>query len=106
MPREGDRRMHMPADEIDRQTNESPDVLEQQRSDARLYGRIAAISLAVLALAGVGYLVYRRVKRPSLAKRLRLRVLDSLHDLPTDMLRDLPTDLPSRLKERISQVHV
>jgi hypothetical protein len=90
--------MRTPADEIDRQTNESPDVLEQQGSDARLYGRIAAISLAVLALAGVGYLVYRRVNRPSLAKRLRLRVLDSLHDLPTD--------LPSRLKERFPQVNV
>jgi hypothetical protein len=97
--------MRMPADEIDRQIDETPDdvdqnldILEQRESDARLYGRIAAISLAVLALAGAGYLVYRRVKRPSLAKRLRLKVLDSM--------RDLPTELPSRLKERIPQVNV
>ena len=91
---------------IDRQINETRDNLEEsvegfeQRapSDARLYGRIALISVAVLVLAGAGYLVYRRAKRPTLATRLRTRFMDSL--------RDLPPELQSRLKKQIPRFKV
>ena len=92
--------------QIDRQTNGTRDNIEEgvegfeQRaaSDRRLYGRIAVISVAVLALAGVGYLVYRRVRRPTLTKRLRTRFMDSL--------RDLPPELQSRLKKQIPRFKV
>ena len=92
--------------QIERQMNETPDdevqdfgSLEQRAaSDARPYGRIAIISLAALALAGAGYLVYRRINRPALAKRLRTRVMDSI--------RDLPPELQSRLKKEIPRVKV
>jgi hypothetical protein len=98
--------MRKSVDEIDRQPNETDDDIEQDfgslehraGSDARPYGRIALISVAILALAGAGYLVYRRVRRPALAKRLRARVLDSI--------RDLPPELQSRLKKQIPRVKV
>jgi hypothetical protein len=98
--------MRKSPDEIDRLTNETRDKGEddfegfEQRvpSDAQMYGRIAMISLAVVALAGAGYLVYRRVRRPTLARRLRTRVLDSI--------RDLPPELQSRLKKQIPRVKV
>jgi hypothetical protein len=112
MPREGEPRKRMPADELDRQIGESPENvdqnlnrLEQEASDARMYVRIAAIGLAVLVLAGAGYLVYRRVKRPPLANRLRSRLLESLRDLPSELPSRL-SDLPSRWKERIPRVSV
>jgi hypothetical protein len=96
--------MRISPDEIDRQIIETRDNIEQdvegfeQRgpTDRRMYVRIAVISVAVLVLAGAGYLVYRRVKRPTLAKLLRTRVMDSL--------RDLPPELPSGLRKRIPRV--
>lgn len=95
--------MRQSANEIDRQISETREneiqdfgTLEQRAaSDARPYGRIAVISLAVLAVAGAGYLVYRRVRRPTLARRLRARVVDSIHDLPPE--------LRSRLKKQIAR---
>jgi hypothetical protein len=102
--------MRMSPDEIDRridpQINATRDNMEEglegfeQRaaSDARLYGRIALVSVAVLVLAGAGYLVYRRVKRPNVAKRLRTRFMESL--------RDLPPELQSRLKKQIPRFKV
>lgn len=98
--------MRISPDDIDRQTNEKRDNVEgdsegfEQRvpSDARMYGRIAMISLAIVVLAGAGYLVYRRVRRPTLAKRIRARLLDPLLDLPPEM--------QSRLKKQIPRVKV
>jgi hypothetical protein len=96
--------MRISPHEIDRQIIETRDDIEQDfgslehqaASDARPYGRIAVISVAVLALAGAGYLVYRRVRRPTLATRLRTRFLDPI--------RDMPPELQSRLKEQIPRV--
>ena len=92
--------------EVERQISETHDSSEEQvegfelraGSDSSMYGRVAVISLAVLALAGAGYLVYRRVKRPALARRLRTRVLGSIHDLSPE--------LRSGLRKRIAQVKV
>jgi hypothetical protein len=106
MPREGGEKMRTTPDELERQTNEMRDNVEDNfegferrvPSDVQLYGRIAVISLAVVVLAGAGYLVYRRVRRPTLAKRLRARVLDSM--------RDVPPELRSRLKKQIPRVKV
>ena len=90
--------------EIEIQISEAHDNTEEElegfelrsASDSWRYGRVAVISFAVVALAGAGYLVYRRVKRPTLAKRLRLRVLDSI--------RELPPELRSRLRRKIPRV--
>jgi len=98
--------MRKSPDEIDRQIDETRDDTEQDfgnlerqaGSGARPYGRIALITVAILALAGAGYLVYKRVRRPTLAKRLRARVLDSI--------RELPPELQSRLKKQIPRVKV
>jgi hypothetical protein len=97
--------MRLSADEIDRQINDTREneiqdfgTLEQRAaSDALRFGRIVVISLAVLALAGAGYVVYRRVRRPTMAKRLRAKVL---------AIRDLRPELQSRLKEQIPRVKV
>jgi hypothetical protein len=98
--------MRKSPDEIDRQINETRDDIEQDfgslehraASDAPPYGSIAVIGVVVLALAGAGYLVYRRLKRPARAERLRTRIMDSL--------RDLPPELQSRLKKQIPRVKV
>jgi hypothetical protein len=91
--------------EIERQISETHPSSEEKlegfdlraASDSATYGRVAMISLAVVALAGAGYLVYRRVKRPALAKRLRTRVLGSIRDFP---------ELRSGLRKQIAQVKV
>jgi len=89
------------ADEIDRQINSTRDqidanldVLERRAaSGARRVGVIAAAGLIVgLAVAGAGYLVYRKVKKPSLA--------DRLHEMLPDAISDLPDDIKSRMKAR------
>jgi len=43
-------------------------------------------------VAGAGYLVYRKVKKPSLA--------DRLHEMLPDAISDLPDDIKSRMKAR------
>jgi hypothetical protein len=88
-------------DEIDQQINSTReqidanlDVLERRAaSGAKRAGAIAAAGLvAGLAIAGVAYLVYRTVRRPSLADRLR--------DMLPDVLADLPDEINSRLCDR------
>lgn len=67
------------ADEIDRQISSTRDqidanldVLERRAvSGARRVGMVAAAGLvAGLAIAGVAYVVYRRVRKPSLGERV------------------------------------
>src|ERR1700730_5906055 len=106
MHREGELRMGISEDDIDRQLNETRenivddvDFLEEQNgSNARRCGGIVAIGFGVLVLTGASYLVYRRVKRQSRAKRLRTRLLGSL--------RDLPHEASSRVKKSIPAVKV
>ena len=89
------------ADEIDRQINSTRDqidanldVLERRAaSGAKRVGVLAAAGLiAGLAIAGVAYLVYRKVRKPSLADRVR--------DVLPDAIAGLPEELKSRMKAR------
>src|SRR6202035_3502153 len=89
------------ADEIDRQINSTReqidanlDVLERRAaSGAKRVSAIAAAGLvAGLAIAGVAYLVYRKVRRPSLADRMQ--------DMLPDVLADLPDEIKSRWRDR------
>ena len=88
-------------DEIDRQISSTRDqidanldVLERRAaSGARRVGAFAAAGLvAGLAVAGVVYLVYRKVRKPSLAERV--------HEMLPAAVADLPDDIKSRLKAR------
>jgi hypothetical protein len=89
------------ADEIDRQINSTRDqidanldVLERRAaSGAKRVGAFAAAGLiAGLAIAGVAYLVYRKVRKPSLTERV--------HEMLPDALAGLPDDIKTRLKVR------
>jgi len=101
------------ADEIDRQISETRDQIDQNlgvlekraASNAMRYGRIAAVVLGVVTVAGVGVLVYRRMNRPSRREQLQGMLLEVLKDLP-DSLRDLPDEVTSRLKKPLPSVKV
>lgn len=94
------------ADEIDRQIKETRDhidenlgVLEQRAaSNAVRFGKIAAVVVGVIAVAGAGVLIYRRMNRPTRTEQLRSMVVEALKDLP-DSLRDLPGEITARLKK-------
>jgi hypothetical protein len=99
------------ADEIDRQISETRDhidenlgVLERRAaSNAMRYGRVAAVVLGVVAVAGAGVLIYRRINRPSRREQLQGMVIQALKDLP-DSLRDLPEEVTSRLKKPLPSI--
>src|SRR2546429_6242916 len=88
------------AREIERQINETRDRMDQNltqlegrtKSNAVRYGRIAAIGLGVLAVAGAALLVYRRLHRPTLR--------DRLYDLSPGRLPSLAPDLRGKLTSR------
>jgi hypothetical protein len=93
------------ADEIDRQINSTRDqidanidVLERRAvSGAKRVGVMIAVGLAAgLAIGGVAYLVYRKVRRPSLGGRVRDVLPDALADLPDEIRKRLP-DRPFRV---------
>jgi hypothetical protein len=100
-------------DEIDRQIGETRDHIDQnlgeleQRaaSNAVRYGRVAAVVIGVVAVAGAGVLIYRRISRPSRRERLQGMLIDALKELP-DTLRDLPDEVTSRLKEPLPSIKV
>jgi hypothetical protein len=101
------------ADEIDRQINETRDhidenlgVLERRAATSAMrYGRLAAVVLGVVALAGAGVLVYRRIYRPSRRAQLQGMLIEALKDLP-DTLRDLPDEVTARLKKPLPSIKV
>jgi hypothetical protein len=100
-------------DEIGRQINETRDhidenlgVLERRAaSNAMRYGRVAAVVLGVVAVAGAGVLIYRRVNRPSRRERLQGMLIEALKELP-DTLRDLPDEVTARLKKPLPSIQV
>ena len=87
------------AREIERQINETRDRMDENltrlegrtKSNAVRYGRIAAIGLGVLAVAGAALLVYRRLHRPTLRDRLDDLSLDRLRSLAADLRDKLPS---------------
>jgi hypothetical protein len=101
------------ADEIDRQINETRDHIDQNlgvlekraASNAVRYGRIAAVVLGVVTVAGAGVLIYRRMNRPSRREQLQSMLIDALRDLPNS-LREIPGEMTSRLKESLPSVKV
>jgi hypothetical protein len=68
-------------------------------SKAVRYARIAAIGVAVLALAGVGLLIYRRTRKPSLRERLDEISLDRLRTLMSQLKEEMPA-LTLRINEK------
>jgi hypothetical protein len=105
--------MGVSTDEIDRQIDETRDHIDQNlgvlerraASNAARYGRVAAVLLGVVAVAGAGVLVYRRINRPSRRERLQAMLVEALKDLP-DTLRDLPDEVTSRLKKPLPSIKV
>jgi len=101
------------ADEIDRQIKETRehmdenlDTLERRAaSNAVRYGRLAAVVLGVVAVAGTGVLIYRRMRRPSRREKLQSMVLEILKDLP-DSIRDLPGEVKTRLNNPLPSIKV
>jgi hypothetical protein len=101
------------ADEIDRQIKETREhidenlgVLEQRAaSNAVRYGKIAAVIVGVVAAAGAGVLIYRRINRPTRTEQLRSIVIEALKDLP-DALRDLPDEVSMKLKKPLPSIKV
>jgi hypothetical protein len=101
------------ADEIDRQISETREHIDQNlgvlerraASNAKRYGRIAAIVLGAAAVAGAGVLIYRHLARPSRREQLQGMLIEALKDLP-DTLRDLPDEVTSRLKKPLPSIKV
>ena len=94
------------AREIERQIKETRERMDDNlnelegRAASNLvrYGRIAAVAAAVLVVGGVGFLVYRKTRRPT--------VKDRLDGLSIDNLRELGQEVSERLQERLPSVRV
>ena len=94
------------AREIERQIKETRDRMDtnltqlegRAASNAKRYGRIAAMVAGVAVVAGVGLLIYRRMRRPTLR--------DRIDDLSVENLRSLAREVSGRLKDRLPSVTV
>ena len=94
------------AREIERQIKETRERMDtnltqlegRAASNAKRYGRIAAIVAGVAVVAGVGLLIYRR--------RLRRTLRDRIDDLSIENLRSLAQEVSGRLKDRLPSVTV
>lgn len=94
------------ADQIEREISETRsrmdanlDVLEDRAaSSAVRYGRIAAVALAVAGVGMAGFLIHRRLRRPSLQ--------DRLDAVSPETLRELAVEFGSRVKKQFPSVTV
>ncbi|HXD82184.1 MAG TPA: hypothetical protein VNU27_11490 [Candidatus Acidoferrum sp.] len=100
------------AEEIDRQTrkreqiDENRDVLEHRPAwNGVRYGKIAAVAVGIVAVAGAGLLIYRSMNRSKRSEQLRAMVIEALKDLP-DTLHDLPDEVLARLKKPLPSIKV
>lgn len=92
------------AREIERQIAETRDRLDRNvselegrtRLNAVRYGRIAAAGLALVLVAGIAFVVYRRTHRPSLVERFRMRARGL-------SLRDRLPSVTVRVNEKVEQ---
>jgi hypothetical protein len=108
------------ADEIDRQIKETRDhmdenlgALEQRTAtNAIYYGRIAAVVLGAAAVAGAGFLIYRRMRRPSRREQMQSMLIQALKDLPAslhdgvDSLRGGAGEVSAKLKKPLPSVKI
>ncbi|HEY8803296.1 MAG TPA: hypothetical protein VIN00_09475 [Candidatus Dormibacteraeota bacterium] len=100
-------------DEIDRQIkatrehiDENLGVLEERAAtNATHYGRIAAIVVGVVVVAGAGVLIYRRMNRRNRREQLQSMLVEAFKDLP-DSLLELPDEVMTRLKRPLPSVKV
>jgi len=94
------------AREIERQIKETRERMDNNlnqledraASNAVRYGRIAAIVVGVVAIGGAGFLLYRKMHRPTLK--------DRLDDLSIENLRELAEAVSGRLKGQLPSVTV
>jgi hypothetical protein len=94
------------AREIERQIKETRERMDDNlnqledraASNAVRYGRIAAIVVGVVAIGGAGFLLYRKMHRPTLK--------DRLDDLSIENLRELAEAVSGRLKGQLPSVTV
>ena len=76
--------------------DENLEVLEHRAtSSAVRYGKIAAVVVGAAALAGAGFLLWRRTRRPTLKGRLEKMSPDSLRALADELATRLKKPLPS-----------
>jgi len=98
------------ASEIERQIEETRNRMDQNLgvledravSNAVRFCRVAAIAVGAIALAGAGFLIYRRMRKPTLQRKL----MDRLSGMSVDSLRELAGDMNSRLKRSLPSVTV
>ncbi|TMD41907.1 MAG: hypothetical protein E6I81_00295 [Chloroflexi bacterium] len=94
------------AREIERQIKETRDRMDgnltelegRAVSNAARYGRLAAIGLGVFVVGGGVFLIYRRMRKPTLR--------DRLDGLSIEKLRSLAGGLSGRLKDELPSVTV
>lgn len=87
------------AREIEREVKETRDGMDahlaQQEGSATnrvvRYGRWVAVGIGVLAAAGVGFLVYRRMRKPTLRDRLSDIRVKRLRELLEKFREELPS---------------
>ena len=76
--------------------DENLGVLEDRATtSAQRYGKIAAAFVAAVVVTGAGYLVWRKMRRPTLKNRLDRLSPAALHDLADEMVARLKKPLPS-----------
>jgi hypothetical protein len=82
----------------ERMDNNLNQLEDRAASNAVRYGRIAAIVVGVVAIGGAGFLLYRKMHRPTLK--------DRLDDLSIENLRELAEAVSGRLKGQLPSVTV
>ncbi|HEY0831003.1 MAG TPA: hypothetical protein VGE99_07650 [Candidatus Dormibacteraeota bacterium] len=91
------------AHEIEREIRETRDRMDgnltqlegKAASRAARFGRMAAIGLVVLAAGGAAYLLYHRMRKPTLRDRLDGLSIDKLRALVEEVSGRLRHELPS-----------
>jgi uncharacterized membrane protein YccC len=87
------------AREIEREIKETRERMDENlrrlegtaASRAVRYGRWAAVGVGVLAMAGVVFVVYRRIRRPTLRDRLSDASVERLRELLEKFREELPS---------------
>lgn len=71
-------------------------VLEQRAgSGAQRYGKVAAAVAGAVVVAAIGFVVWRKTRRPTLKDRLDTLSPENLHDLAEELMSRLKKPLPA-----------